>query len=222
MLLAEHIVTTAQQIYNDPNKVSTIVMLTSSEDLELSKQLEDQVTKAMKERHTIHPDDTRAIRIWNNLENFLQFQGLFNYINGFVWMIGLMTLLIGIIGVGNIMLITVKERTREIGIRKALGATPVSIVGMILQESVFITIIAGYLGMIAGIGVVEAVASVIPDPAAGNGADGEGMSFMGKPEIDFMVAMSATVILIIMGTIAGFIPAARAANVDPITAIRDQ
>lgn len=215
-------VTTAQQLYNDPNKVSTIVMITNTEDLAISKQIETQVTKAMKEHHMIHPDDERAIRIWNNLENFVQFKSLFNYINAFVWVIGIMTLLIGIIGVGNIMLITVKERTREIGIRKALGATPMSIIGMILQESVFITIIAGYLGMIAGIGLVEGVASIIPEATPGRGGDGGGMSFMGKPEIDFAVAMSATVILILMGTIAGLIPATRAANIDPITAIRDQ
>lgn len=215
-------VTTSQQVYNDPNKVSTIVMITNTDDLATSKLLEKQVTKAMKERHMINPADERAIRIWNNLENFMQIKGLFMYINAFVWVIGIMTLLIGIIGVGNIMLITVKERTREIGIRKALGATPMSIIGMVLQESVFITIIAGYLGMIAGVGLIEGVASIIPEPKPGGGGEGGGMSFMGKPEIDFMVAMSATIILIIMGTIAGLIPATRAANIDPITAIRDQ
>lgn len=215
-------VTTAQQVYNDPNKISTIVMITESQDLEESKKLEKQVTKAMQERHMINPNDERAIRIWNNLENFMQIKSLFSYINAFVWGIGIMTLLIGIIGVGNIMLITVKERTREIGIRKALGATPMSIIGMILQESVFITIIAGYLGMIAGTGLIELIASFIPEPTPGRGGEGGGMSFMGKPEVDFMVAMSATVILILMGTIAGLIPATRAANIDPITAIRDQ
>src|SRR5690606_32703158 len=109
-----------------------------------------------------------------------------------------------IVGVGNIMLITVKERTKEIGIRKALGATPGSIIGMILQEAVLITIVAGYLGMVAGIGLIELVASFIPEvPPGGGGGPGGGMNFMGKPEVDFESAVIATLVLIVAGTIAG-------------------
>lgn len=215
-------VTTGQRLYNDPNKVSTLVLLTNTMDVESSKKLEKDVTKRMKEVHGIHPDDERAIRIWNNVENFMQFRNMFAAIEAFIWAIGIMTIGIGIVGVGNIMLITVKERTKEIGIRKALGATPGSIIGMILQEAVLITIVAGYVGMVLGIALIELVASFIPDVPPGGGGPGGGMNFMGKPEVDFETAAIATLVLIVAGTIAGLIPAIKAANVNPISAIRNE
>lgn len=213
--------TTGQQLFNDPDKLSTLVMLTKTFDVAASKELEKKVTQKMKETHIIHPDDERAIRIWNNVEHFMQFRNMFKAIEAFIWAIGIMTIGIGIVGVGNIMLITVKERTKEIGIRKALGATPASIIGMILQESVLITIVAGYLGMVFGIGIIELVASFIPDVPPGGGKGG-GMNFMGKPEVDFATAAIATLVLIVAGTIAGLIPAIKAANINPISAIRNE
>ena len=218
-------VTTAQQVFGDPDKVNRLVLLTQ-EDITVpqSLEMEKQITKMLQERHRIHPEDIRAIRIWNNVQNFMQFRNLFLYIKYFMWFVGFMTILIGIIGVGNIMVITVKERTREIGIRKAMGATPWSIVSMILQEAVLITVVAGYLGLVAGVGLIELIASFIPEasPSMDGSGGGGAMNFLGKPEVDFGTAVLATIILIVCGTIAGLIPAIRAANINPIKAIRNE
>jgi putative ABC transport system permease protein len=123
---------------------------------------------------------------------------------------GLATLVAGIIGVANIMLITVKERTREIGIRKALGAPPWSIVGTIMQESIFITAAAGYLGLVAGVGLLSLVASVVPEN-----------EFFGEPQIDLRTAIYANVILVVSGALAGFFPAYSAARISPVEAMRE-
>lgn len=218
-------ITTSQQVFGDPGKLNSLSMITS-EDITLaeSTQMEKDLTKLLQERHQVNPEDTRAIRIWNNLENFMQFRNLFLAIKYFMWAIGFMTILIGIIGVGNIMVITVKERTREIGIRKAMGATPFSIISMILQEAILITVVAGYMGLIAGVGLIELIASFIPEsqPSMDGSGGGGAMNFLGKPEVDFTAAVAATIILIVCGTIAGLIPAMRAANINPIKAIRNE
>jgi len=126
-------------------------------------------------------------------------------------MLGLGTILAGIVGVSNIMLIAVKERTKEFGVRKALGATPWSIISMVLQEAVVLTAISGYMGMVAGIGLLELYNKYLPP------ADG-----FRNPSVDLSVAIGATVVLVVAGAIAGFIPAWRAAKVKPITALRDE
>ena len=121
-------------------------------------------------------------------------------------------MLAGVVGVSNIMLVAVRERTREIGIRKALGATPRSIVGLILLESVLITSTAGYLGLIGGVGLLELVSSNLPDES----------SFFRNPQVDLATALWATLLLIVAGTVAGFFPARRAAAVQPVVALRDE
>ncbi len=136
---------------------------------------------------------------------------MFVWIRVFVWLVGIGTLLAGIVGVSNIMLISVKERTQEIGIRKAIGATPGSIVRMIVSESVLITGIAGYFGLAAGIGAISIAAKYLPS-----------MKYLRDPSVNFNVALGATVLIVVAGTLAGLFPARQAAATHPITALRTE
>jgi putative ABC transport system permease protein len=155
------------------------------------------------------PDDKQAIRIWNNQEVYERFRGLFRGIRTFVWLIGLGTILAGVVGVSNIMLISVQERTREIGVRKAVGAPPSSIIAMILQEALAITLVSGYLGLCAGVALVSFAQQVIPPSP-----------FFRRPEVDLVVGMAATGVLVVAGMLAGLFPALRAARINPIAALR--
>ena len=128
-----------------------------------------------------------------------------------IWIVGIGTIIAGIVGISNIMLISVKERTREIGLRKALGATPMSIVSLIMQEALMITSIAGYCGLVAGVLVVEGINKYVPEN-----------DFIRNPEVDFGVVVSATLLLIASGALAGFFPARKAAKVNPVVALRDE
>ena len=165
--------------------------------------------------HRFDPNDRSAIRIYNQAENALQFQTMFTMINIFVLIIGLASLMAGIVGVGNIMLITVKERTREIGIRKAIGATPGSILKLIILEAIFITTAAGYIGILLGVAITEAASSAIGTPSG----DDEMTMFL-NPTVDLGTVIGATLFLVGCGVIAGLIPALRATRVRPIEAMR--
>lgn len=205
-------ISTAQMVFNGINVVDMYMFnIPEGSSVEFSKEMERKVVEKMAEVHNFSTEDRRAIRFWNNVEDFLQFQNLFNGIKGFIWLIGIMTIIAGIVGISNIMMIVVKERTKEIGIRKALGATPLSIVSLVIMESVLITSVSGYIGMVAGVGLVEFVSSVMPPS-----------EFFINPEIDFQVAITATIILIVAGTLAGLIPARKAASIRPIEALRDE
>ena len=136
---------------------------------------------------------------------------LFAGIRLFVWIVGIGTIIAGIVGVSNIMIIVVKERTKEIGIRKAIGATPYSIVSTIIAESILITAFAGYIGLMLGIGLLELISSVLPP-----------IDFFVDPEADLRVAISATILLVVSGTLAGLFPAVKAASIKPIEALRDE
>ena len=140
---------------------------------------------------------------------------VFGGINLFVWIIGLGTLLAGIVGVSNIMLVTVTERTAEFGIRKALGARPASIIRLILTESVLITAIFGYMGMVLGVAAMEVVNHLIMQAPAG-----EGPTIFLNPTLNLSVAVSATVVLVVAGLVAGYVPAYRAAQLKTIDALR--
>jgi putative ABC transport system permease protein len=139
--------------------------------------------------------------------------GLFAGINAFIWFVGLGTLTAGIVGISNIMIITVKERTREIGIRKALGATPFSIVSTLLLESTMVTAIAGYLGLVAGVALLELIAFALR-------TTGAKLPYFMNPEVNFQVAITAIVLLVTVGVLAGLMPALRAAKITPIEAMR--
>ncbi|MES2779790.1 MAG: ABC transporter permease [Bacteroidota bacterium] len=202
-------VSTAQRTFTGTNHVGQLVF--TMKDMEQSQEVEKSIRKLMAERHNFDPKDDKAIFIWNNLEEFQKVMGVIIGIRIFVWIIGIMTLIAGIVGVSNIMMIAVKERTKEIGIRKALGATPWSIISLVVQESVFVTAAAGYIGLILGLAVLESARKFIPDS-----------DFFKNPHVDLSVALYANALLIVAGLIAGLFPARKAARVKPIEALRDE
>lgn len=176
-------------------------------------ELEKKIVALLQIRHDVSPEDKRAIRSFNMAEPAKMINGLFIAINGFIWFVGLGTLTAGIVGVSNIMIITVKERTREIGIRKALGATPFNIVSTLLMESILVTSIAGYSGLVLGVGLLELVSFTLRSVDAK-------LDFFDNPEVNFQVALIAVVLLIIVGALAGLVPALKAARIMPIEAMR--
>lgn len=176
-------------------------------------ELEEKIKKLLKQRHKIAPDDVTAIEVANKARDAEQMNEVFAGLNAFIWMVGIGTLLAGIVGVSNIMIITVKERTREIGIRKALGARPNAIVFGLLMESVLVTGVAGYGGLVFGIIILETVSALLIKMHIE-------LPFFQKPEIDLGIALSALILLIFAGLIAGLMPALRAARIMPIEAMR--
>jgi len=203
--------TTVQKMRNRPNEVSTFSC--SMYPNVSATELEPKILALLKNRHKVAPDDDQAFWQNNMEEEFGEVMGLFNGIAFIVWFVGIGSLMAGVIGVGNIMLILVKERTKEIGIRKAMGATPRSIISMILLESVFITTVAGYLGLLTSTGIVILMAK-----AVGDGGDG----YFANPEVDIQVGIIALIILIISGALTGLIPAMQAANINPVHALKDE
>jgi len=178
--------------------------------LEKSNQLISKLEAMLKAKHTVSPLDNSAINISNSIENSKRFYDLTANIKLFFWLIGLASLLAGIIGVSNIMLIIVKERTKEIGIRKALGAKPMNIVGMVLHESIFVTAVSGFMGLIFGLVLLEFVGPMI------------NTEFISNPEVSFNIAISTVIVLVIAGAVAGFFPAWRGAKIKPINALREE
>ncbi|RYY77268.1 MAG: ABC transporter permease [Gammaproteobacteria bacterium] len=203
--------TTYQKIFGNGNKVQTLWLrpVEGTDGFELEKKVID----LLQRKHTVSPEDKRAIRSFNMAEPAKMVNGLFMGINFIIWFVGMGTLAAGIVGISNIMIITVKERTREIGIRKALGATPRSIVGTLLMESILVTSIAGYAGMVLGVGLLELV-------AFGLRKSGAKLDFFQNPEVDFQVAITAIILLVVVGALAGLVPALKAARIMPIEAMR--
>jgi putative ABC transport system permease protein len=178
-------------------------------------QMEPKVRSVLKARHNVHPDDPQGIGGFNLEEEFNQIQTVFAGILAFLWIVGIGTLLAGIVGVSNVMMIVVKERTKEIGIRKALGAPPKAIIGMILTESVFLTSLAGYAGLIAGTFIIGAINYAML------ASDVENENFA-NPQVIPSVGIAAILVLVIAGTLAGLIPALQAAKVRPVVALKDE
>ena len=180
-----------------------------------AREAEADVKKYLAQINKVSPDDKGVFGSWNVQDEHDKVEGLFTGINVFSWIVAVGTIIAGAVGVGNIMLIVVKERTREIGLRKALGATPRSIIAMIMQESVFITAVAGYAGLAVGTLLIEFIASKLE-------AIGGRAGFFGQPEVEFQTAIIALTVLVIAGVLASLLPAAKAAAVNPIVALQDE
>jgi len=206
---------TSQRVFNGGNDIRNLAFTLQKENnfedaLAASEKFSSELESHLKEKYSIAPDDSRAVTIQNSLENAKRFYDLMNMMKLFFWGVGICTIIAGIVGVSNIMLIIVKERTREIGVRKALGAEPLSIIIMVLHESIFVTTIAGFTGLIFSLALLEFVGPLIET------------QYISNPSINFSVAITTVFILIIAGAIAGFFPAWKAARIKPIDALRNE
>lgn len=209
---------TAQTIYNQRGFTDEFYFtVTGMESPEANEAFTANLRKTLARALVVHPDDNAAFGVWNMAENYVQTVRIFLTIQLFVFIIGLCTLVAGIVGVGNIMIITVKERTREFGIKKAIGASPANILQSVLIESIMITSVFGYVGMMLGIGLLE-VLGMIMNNAAGSGGDGPKVFL--NPSVDLTTVLIATGILIVSGLLAGYFPARKAVNIKPVEAMR--
>lgn len=204
-------VTTAQKVFNGQNYLDVIWLSTGDLPVEVGSAMAEEIRRLLALRHSFNPMDKNAVGAFNNRKEYERVMKMLSGIRVFIWIIGIGTIIAGVVGVSNILMISVKERTKEIGIRKALGANPFSIVSLILQESLIITALSGYTGMVLGVAALELFKIYVP-----------AKDFFKNPEVDFTVAISATFILIFAGLLAGFFPAMRAARINPVTALKDE
>jgi putative ABC transport system permease protein len=205
--------TTTQQIFNYPNKVDHFsIVAAPGSDVAL---VEKKVKEILRGRHGIHPDDVGAFGCNNVGVEFKKMNGLFLGIRTLIWIVGIGTLLAGVIGVSNIMMIIINERTQEFGIKRALGATPIKIVSTVISESVFLTSFTGAFGLFFGMVIIDLIDKVV---GPGNSPD----TMFRHPEVDLKVAVTALVLLIFAGILAGLIPSKRAVSIKPIEAIRTE
>jgi putative ABC transport system permease protein len=201
-------ITTAQIMNNSSQRLHQIMFTTGDLTINQVDELEAKIRLGMAQRHQFDVQDRSAIWMFNLAEEFAQFQSLIAAIRAFVWFVGIGSIIAGIIGVSNIMLIVIKDRTQEIGVRKALGATPRSIISMVLTESIFITTLAGYVGLAAGVVLLALAGSVE-------------VEYFRNPRIDIRIGMIATLVLVAAGTLAGWMPARKAALIHPVEAMKD-
>lgn len=211
--------TTIRTIYNKGDEVGSIVFSFKGLDTqEANDAFETQYRARINGNHSAAPDDEGSVWIWNRFTQNLQMNTGMNMIRTALWIVGLFTLLSGIVGVSNIMLITVKERTREFGIRKAIGARPLSILRLIIIESIVITTFFGYIGMVIGVAANEYMDATIGQMKVNSGLFEATMFY--NPTVGIGVCIAATVVMIVAGTLAGLIPARKAARIRPIEALR--
>ena len=203
--------TTVQKLYGNSDELGEFG-LTYNPKLSVDQAIAfgNQMGKALKEKHDVAPKDQAAIRINNYAEGNKSVSKMMFVLNLIILFIGIGTLIAGVIGISNIMVYIVKERTKELGIRKALGATPKSIVSMIMQESILITTLAGYIGLLLGTTILKLLGSSLEK------------YFILNPSVETYVVIGATIVLILAGTIAGYLPAKRAARIKPIEALNDE
>jgi putative ABC transport system permease protein len=203
--------TTLQRTFNYGDAVGFFA-ITSRDGIPVAV-VEEKAIEVLKQRHSVAPADDRAIGHFNLETEYRKMRGLFTGIQALVWVVGIGTLIAGIIGVSNIMLVVVKERTREIGIQRAIGATPMVVISQIITEAVVLTTFAGYFGLVIGVGLLELINSILE-------RSGANTEMFVHPGINFRVAVTALMILIVSGALAGMIPARRAVSIKPIDALR--
>lgn len=210
---------TLSLLYAKGNLVDNLMFTTRGlTDEKTNERFEDDFRTMLAHRHQFDASDNGAVWIWNRFTQYLQQQQATSILHIAIWVIGIFTLISGIVGVSNIMLITVRERTHEFGIRKALGASPFSILRLIIAESVLITTFFGYVGMVAGILATEYMDRLFGQQTVDAGVFSA--TVFHNPTVDISVAIQATLALIIAGTSAGFFPARKAVMIRPIEALR--
>jgi len=202
--------TTFQTTFNAMNQVGWFAV-EAKPDISAA-DVEQRARDLLKAQHGVHPEDDRAIGSFNAAETFNRVDSLFVGVRFFIWFVSIATLFAGALGVSNIMLISVKERTKEIGVRKALGATPASVISLVIQESALLTGLSGYCGLVVGVLTLELAESTL---ARGNGP-------LGAPSIDLTAALVATLVVAVTGVIAGIAPARHAARIQPVEALRSE
>ena len=211
--------TTYKHIYDPTDKVESITFnVEGPRTLQEHEAFQEEYTGAIKRRHSIAPDDKRGIWVTNGYTDNLEMSNARRILQIAMWILGLLTLTSGIVGVSNIMLITVKERTHEFGIRKSIGAKPGDILKLIIAESVSITALFGYVGMFLGMMACQILDKTVGQKGVNIGIDE--IKMMVNPSVGLDVALKATLLLVLAGTLAGIIPAWKAARVKPIEALR--
>ncbi|WP_281235313.1 ABC transporter permease [Flavobacterium gelatinilyticum] len=206
--------TTFQQAFNYGDKVGWMA-ITAKDDKSIT-ELKPKILEIIRALHSVHPNDERAVGNFDLYEQFNKVQSLFNILKVIAYFVGTLVLISGVIGISNIMLIVVKERTKEIGIRRALGATPAAIRGQILTESIFLTIVSGMLGIAVATGIIALLNMALDSMPPGND------TMFANPSVDLGVVFVALIILVGSGLLAGFIPAQTAINVKPVDALRTE
>ena len=202
-------ITTSRTVFRGGDTIQQIMFTVGDATVEEADALTTEARKRINKAHHVHPNDRKAVRVRNNLENFQKLSRVFDLLATFTWVVGVGTVLAGIVGVSNIMLVSVKERTVEIGLRKALGATPRSLVWRIVREAVLLTAVSGYAGVVGGVAFIEGVDALLTSNDT-----------LRDPSVDLSVALTAAALLTLAGAVAGFVPAWRAASVRPIDALR--
>ena len=207
-------ITTVGTIYKPNGHFSSITFVVKNlETPEANEEFNNALKTALSASKRYDPEDRNAYWVWNTYEDYLQTMRILRYITLFIWLIGITTLIAGVTGISNIMLITVRERTREFGIRKALGARPWQIVSLVLLESVAIALVFGYLGMLVGTLLTKLVDTMLKL------GGGDGAQMFKDPTVDFLTVLMATLVMVIAGVIAGYIPAKRAVSIKPVEAL---
>lgn len=205
--------TTAKMMQEKKDETGGLSVLLSDNvgDEQRGRDVEKGVRQTLAATHEFDPDDDSSLWVFNKFVNSLQMENGMNILNVGVWVLGLMTLLSGVVGISNIMFVSVKERTHEIGIRRAIGARPARIVTQVIAEGVAITTLFGYIGIVLGTVVAQLIATALAD-----------QPFMRNPTVSLAIAFEVTAVLIVAGAIAGFFPALKALKVKPVEALRDE